>query len=336
MKQIAIWGAGNNGKEFYEYVNKTVTQVLCFVDNNGLLWDSTLNNVPIISPNKLLDMPEIIVVVCTVFEDEVLDQCKRMGLKNVLSGKLSVENYGIISEYLRPEVMPRIIKNMLEPIRGQVHENYWRNIFVDTVKGYDWYNVTSISLGRWAIGYSYAYVLSRTLNSLKPSKILECGLGQSTKIINSYVKYYPGSWADIVEQDYDWLSFFTNENMINDRVKIHHRDIKQINQNGKSCYVYNDFGSVVSGNKYTVISIDGPWGSKEISRIDVIDYIPELLDESFAILLDDYHKPGEQAMVRMLSEKLNSCGILHSIKSYGGEKAMAIIVSENNRFLTTL
>ena len=144
------------------------------------------------------------------------------------------------------------------------------------------------------------------------------------------------SWADIVEQDYDWLSFFTNENMINDRVKIHHRDIKQINQNGKSCYVYNDFGSVVSGNKYTVISIDGPWGSKEISRIDVIDYIPELLDESFAILLDDYHKPGEQAMVRMLSEKLNSCGILHSIKSYGGEKAMAIIVSENNRFLCSL
>ena len=146
------------------------------------------------------------------------------------------------------------------------------------------------------------------------------------------MNYYPRTCADVVEQDYDWLSFFLNENKINDRVQIYHRDIRQID----NWYIYDDFDSVVSGKKYTVISIDGPWGGKRISRTDIIDHIPMLLDDSFAILLDDYHRPGEQAMVQMLSEKLNSCGIIHNIRSYGGEKVMAIIVSENNRFLTTL
>ena len=31
-------------------------------------------------------------------------------------------------------------------------ELLWRDIFVDTVKGYTWYHAQSLSLGRWAIG----------------------------------------------------------------------------------------------------------------------------------------------------------------------------------------
>jgi len=88
-------------------------------------------------------------------------------------------------------------------------EILWRNIFIDTVQGYEWYKVDTISLGRWAIGYNYAYVLARVLDSIQPSNILEMGLGQSSKIINSFcmntkaVKTY-----DIVEQDNTWIDFF--------------------------------------------------------------------------------------------------------------------------------
>ena len=70
-------------------------------------------------------------------------------------------------------------------------ELLWRDIFVDTVNGYSWYKNKSISLGRWAIGYNYAYVLARVLDEFKPNNILECGLGQSSKIIADYVTSAP-------------------------------------------------------------------------------------------------------------------------------------------------
>lgn len=89
----------------------------------------------------------------------------------------------------------------------RIEELWWRDIFVDTVKGYTWYHDKSLSLGRWAIGYNYAYVLARVLDELKPTDILECGLGQSSKIITDYVSVNSGVNYDIVEQDQNWIDF---------------------------------------------------------------------------------------------------------------------------------
>jgi hypothetical protein len=87
-------------------------------------------------------------------------------------------------------------------------ELLWRDIFVDTVEGYSWYKEKSLSLGRWAIGYNYAYMLARVLEEFRPEHILECGLGQSSKIIPDYVEANDRAVYDIVEQDEDWINFF--------------------------------------------------------------------------------------------------------------------------------
>lgn len=188
-----------------------------------------------------------------------------------------------------------------------IQELLWRDIFADTVKGYAWYNGKSLSLGRWAIGYNYAYVLVRVLEEFKPKRILECGLGQSSKIIADYIASEDGAVYDIVEQDPNWVDFFKQNCRFGERVQIHIRDIIESNVSiqGTKSYIYKDFDSVVKGKKYALLSIDGPWGSELYSRIDILDHIPSILQDDFVIMVDDFERIGERNMVNLLKERLN-------------------------------
>lgn len=231
--------------------------------------------------------------------------------------------------------------NKNDELFRNVQELLWRNVFVDTVKGYKWYHDKSISLGRWAIGYNYAYVLARVLDEFKPSGILECGLGQSSKIIADYVSANSSTVYDIVEQDKNWADFFKNNYCLDGQIKIH---IKQIIEtdfctgggySGKT-YIYEDFASIVEGKKYALISIDGPWGSEMYSRVDVLKHIPEILQDDFVIMVDDFGRIGEQNMVKLLKERLDKNKITYFEGKYVGMSDVCVIVSEKWKFLTTM
>ncbi len=230
-------------------------------------------------------------------------------------------------------------QNKYDEILKTGKELLWRDIFVDTVKGYTWYHEKSLSLGRWAIGYNYAYILVRVLHELRPNSILECGLGQSSKIIADYVDSNNRAEYDIVEQDREWLDFFKRNCQLNDRTKVHIRNIIEAEFSrgeGAKTNIYEDFASVVEGKKYALISIDGPWGSDIYSRVDVIEHIPSILQEDFVILVDDFERAGEKNMVRLLKDKLDENGIHYAEAKYSGLKDMCVIASEKWRFLTTL
>lgn len=220
-------------------------------------------------------------------------------------------------------------------------ELLWRDIFVDTVKGYEWYRDKSISLGRWAIGYNYAYVLARVLDEFKPTSVLECGLGQSSKIITDYVAANDDVIYDIVEQDQNWSDFFKRNCYFKEKIRIHIRNIIETDFLLEEAaitktYVYEDFESVIVGKKYALISIDGPWGSKLYSHIDVVKHIPEILQEDFVIIVDDFERIGEQNMVELLKKKLDNNNITYFEGKYVGEKDICVIVSEKWRFLVSM
>lgn len=220
-------------------------------------------------------------------------------------------------------------------------ELLWRDVFVDTVKGYAWYRDKSISLGRWAIGYNYAYVLARVLDEFKPNSILECGLGQSSKIIADFVAANDDVIYDIVEQDQSWSEFFKRNCCFIEKIRIHIRNIIETDlliEEGviTKTYVYEDFESIIEGKKYALISIDGPWGSELYSRIDVAKHIPEILQEDFVIMVDDFERIGEQNMVNYLKKQLDNSEITYYEGKYVGEKDIYVIVSEKWRFLVSM
>ncbi len=340
MSDVVAWGIGIEGKDFYRWIDKQKHRIVAYVDNNRIVWNKRipdLGNLKVISPDKLLTINYDYLCICTEYIESVMEQCVAMGLDNVISGRLFAKDFSENSFLFRKDAIVEVIKNEVNAtISRQIQEVNWRNIFKDTVAGYDWYTVNSLSLGRWAIGYQYAYVLSRVLNSIKPQNILECGMGQSTKIINSYISFFANTHADIVEQDADWIKFFGLENTLSDRVIIHHREAVPKKDGKNECLVYKGFDSVVKEKKYQLISIDGPWGGDGISRVDILECIPEILSDEFVILMDDYERIGEKNTVSEIMKRLHNSSIDAVKAVYRGEKDMVIITSLKLGFLLTM
>ena len=94
-------------------------------------------------------------------------------------------------------------------------ELYWAQIYNSTIQNSNWLEDKSVSPGRWAVGYNYLYVLYRILDDIRPSHILELGLGQSTKIIGQYAAFcgLPEQIEHVVvEHDDEWKQFFFRRN----------------------------------------------------------------------------------------------------------------------------
>ena len=90
-------------------------------------------------------------------------------------------------------------------------------------------------------------------------------------------------------------------------------------------------------NTYDLIIIDGPWGSPNYSRSDIIDVIKNnLLSDEFIILMDDSDRLGEQQTLVELKELLSQKAIEYSEGIYSGEKSTSIICSKKYNFLISL
>lgn len=234
-------------------------------------------------------------------------------------------------------INPDILYHDVVSTEKITREILWRGIFHDTVDGLEWYKVKSISPGRWAVGYNYLYVLARVLDSVHPRSILETGLGQSSKMIASYVNntsfvdYY-----DIVEQNEDWIRFFMKNNDFPQKAQIHRNDIIRTEYEGEPYYYYKDFSCVVKGKKYGLISLDGPWGGTNLSRADIVEHIPDCLEENFVILVDDWERRGEKQMTDRIENALKKANVEYAMGIYSGENDMLLICSKQLEFLTSL
>lgn len=62
-----------------------------------------------------------------------------------------------------------------------------------------------------AAGYPFLYILYRVLRDAKPKRILELGLGETTKLISQYAAANEDVEHFVVEHDLDWISFYKKE-----------------------------------------------------------------------------------------------------------------------------
>ena len=100
----------------------------------------------------------------------------------------------------------------LNTAHNQSKELEWAHIYHDSIRGKKWLEELPINVGRWAGNYSFFYVLNRILNDYKPKRILELGLGESTKVISAYINnYLTDSTHIVVEQDADWAKAFNEK-----------------------------------------------------------------------------------------------------------------------------
>ena len=79
-KKIAIWGAGNIGKQAFEFLEENVE---CFIDNDVTRWDSRFVGKIIDSPQKFKSVAyKYDVVIASVHGREIANQLDEMGFSN--------------------------------------------------------------------------------------------------------------------------------------------------------------------------------------------------------------------------------------------------------------
>ena len=242
--------------------------------------------------------------------------------------------------------MERIsMEQLLYQQQATSNEILFANIFHDTIIGSKWLQNQPFSPGRAAIGYPTLYALYRILDEFQPKNILELGLGQSTKMIGSYVRWKVQQQEEchhiIVEHDRSWIDFFMNSFELSSGTEVVQLDLKKVElddlQMGKTeVNMYDRFSERLNNQKYDLIFIDGPFGSPIYSRMDIIDLLPECLSDSFILMMDDAERDGEQNTLRMINNMLRESKIDISCNFYSGQKATAIITSRDLHFYCTM
>lgn len=233
------------------------------------------------------------------------------------------------------------LRNWCRTIRRQNQEIIWATVWRDTVQGIDWYDKNvSFSPGRWAVGYNYMYVMTRILEELRPQSVLDFGLGISTSLISMY---FDGCVKEnglhvVEEHDGQWIEFYKKKHKLSKFTEINLNEICEKENNNDKYWAYVDISKSIKGRKFDVVSIDGPWGSdgKAGSRRDVLEYLPEILNKEFVIILDDTERAGERQTVEEIVTILRKSGLKIYSGNYSGMKDCTVIVSENNKFLCSL
>lgn len=229
--------------------------------------------------------------------------------------------------------------DFLKNIEKQNQELLWARVWNDTCRGIEWIkDLPGISPGRWAVGYNYVYIMTRILDCIEPHAVLDLGLGISSTLISAWFRYsqYEDGCHTIVEQDKQWAEFYLKKYPLSPSSKLIITECVEKNYKGKKINAYKDFKKSISGNKYNVISIDGPWGSEHYSRRDIVPLLPDILTKDFAIIMDDSNRIGEKETVEEIINILEKNGIKTEMGLYHGETDCTLICSSDYKFLCTL
>jgi SAM-dependent methyltransferase len=83
MQRVILWGAGQLTMKLLALPSLSRIQVQAIVDSNPTLRGKTLRGAPVVGPHEISGTPESTIIIATLLHsDEIMDQIRRMGLRN--------------------------------------------------------------------------------------------------------------------------------------------------------------------------------------------------------------------------------------------------------------
>ncbi|OON97113.1 MAG: hypothetical protein ATN36_04125 [Epulopiscium sp. Nele67-Bin005] len=163
-----------------------------------------------------------------------------------------------------------------EAAKRAADESVWAHIFQHTIINSTWLQDKTFSAGRWAIGYPVLYAIYRILDEIKPKRILELGLGQSTRLVSQYVSTQDDVIHFVVENNGQWINFFENSFALPTNSEIIELSWEFKEYKNQNVRVFKDFKETFKEEKFDFICIDAPLGGdmKKYARIDILEILP--------------------------------------------------------------
>lgn len=233
-----------------------------------------------------------------------------------------------------------VVKNFLKDhneILLLSKENEWANVYHDSIRGRKWIEELPLNIGRWAGNYTFFYILNRILNDFKPNTIIEFGIGESTKFVMAYLdNLLLESQHLVIEHDSNWKDLFVKNNLVSKNTTFEVYALEKRKINGFFTNSYSGINDKIK-NKFDLYIIDGPFGTKNFSRYDIV-YMAEKFEpnDEFIIVMDDYNRPGEKETVLDLISVFKKKDIKIYTEIYKGSKDVFVLVTEKYKYITSL
>ncbi|OOV18376.1 hypothetical protein [Flavobacterium sp. LM4] len=240
--------------------------------------------------------------------------------------------------------MIKIIKKIVRENRKKqseilalTQEVLWANIYHDSIRGKEYLEKLSLNIGRWAGNYPFFYLLNRIMHDAKPERILEFGLGESSKFISVCLENnLKRGIHQIIEQSDEWNSDFNSKFKLSSFSDVAVCPIKQKTINGFEVNCYDLLENHIH-EKYDLYLIDGPFGSPRFSRYDVIMLAEKLTaSDEFIMIVDDSNRQGEKDTINELCKLFKNKNIKIYQQVFHGEKQTWIVTTQKYRFLTSI
>ncbi len=216
-------------------------------------------------------------------------------------------------------------------------EAKWANVYHDSIRGKRWLDEVAIYPGRWAVNYSMLYLLVRILQLFKPGKIIEFGLGESSKLISKFIENELHNTRHLIlEESREWIENFVSRFNLSKNSEIMHLDLVRKKIRGFNVNCYKDITGRIN-ETFDLYVIDGPTALRHYSRYDICwlaeRFTPE---DEFIIIMDDYNRKSEKRSVRDLLRILKKKDILIHTWEYDGSKSQYLIATNKYYYAITL
>jgi hypothetical protein len=81
-KRLIVWGTGQLALKLLADTSLAKADIVAFVDNNPINQGKILKDTPIISPGEIGILPHPILVTTLLYQNEIAEQIKFLGLSN--------------------------------------------------------------------------------------------------------------------------------------------------------------------------------------------------------------------------------------------------------------
>jgi hypothetical protein len=145
------------------------------------------------------------------------------------------------------------------------------------------------------------YLVLRALEDLPVRRVLECGAGQTTLLLDAWSRKVRPLEIVTLEDDPAWAGW------IQDRVlhEIVAGPLVSNGQHGAGAAFYDTGAEALRGRRFDLIIIDGPRGRSSAGRRGAVTLVDWLAEDWF-LILDDAERPRERQTVKALRSALQA------------------------------
>jgi hypothetical protein len=176
-------------------------------------------------------------------------------------------------------------------------ELFYQTSYLDLSRRTPWLeDVPLASPSGGTASFSQLYALLSTLTQYRPARLLEIGVGRSTRLLTQYGSAFAVPSVHVDDSD-DWLTSSVGDAP---HAVALHAPLAPVSVGAHTVRWYDRRPE----GRFDFVLVDGPgsWKRAErYNRLGFMTWLPDVLADEFVVIVDDTSRPGESALVGQIA-----------------------------------